>query len=65
MYPSVDAIVIEAPSGARLEQPLLDHWVERVDMKARQIHLASVEGLIDVPGGAAAPDSPAADGDEG
>lgn len=49
MYPSVDAIVIETPTGDRLEQPLLDQWVERVDLRERTITLASQDGLIEVP----------------
>jgi 16S rRNA processing protein RimM len=49
MYPSVDAIVIETPTGERLEQPLLDQWVERVELKERRITLASQDGLIEVP----------------
>lgn len=52
MYPSVDAIVIETPTGERLEQPLLDQWVERVDLRERRITLASQDGLIEVPGAA-------------
>jgi len=56
MYPSVDAIVILTPSGNRVEQPLLDQWLEEVDVAAGQITLASRDGLIEIPG--AAPQSP-------
>jgi 16S rRNA processing protein RimM len=49
MYPSVDAVVIEAPDGERFEQPLLDEWIARVDVSARQIMLASRDGLIEAP----------------
>jgi 16S rRNA processing protein RimM len=49
MYPSVDAIVIEAADGARFEQPLLDEWIARVEPKARRVELVSRDGLIEVP----------------
>lgn len=49
MYPSVDAIVIEAPDGERYEQPLLDEWLGRVDVAARRVVLTSRDGLIDAP----------------
>lgn len=49
MYPSVDAVVIEAPDGARFEQPLLDEWIARVDVPAGQILLTSLDGLIEAP----------------
>jgi 16S rRNA processing protein RimM len=49
MYPSVDAVVIEAADGARFEQPLLDQWLARVDVTAREVALASRDGLIEVP----------------
>lgn len=49
MYPSVDAIVIEAPEGARYEQPLLPEWLERVDVPGRSIVLRSLDGLLEVP----------------
>ena len=49
MYPSVDAIVIEAPSGERFEQPLLGEWLERVDVAGAGILLSSLDGLLEVP----------------
>jgi 16S rRNA processing protein RimM len=49
MYPSVDALVIEAEDGERFEQPLLDDWVAQVDVAARRVTLASRDGLIDMP----------------
>jgi 16S rRNA processing protein RimM len=49
MYPSVDAIVIEGPSGERFEQPLLDQWLERVDVAGGGIQLSSLDGLLEVP----------------
>jgi 16S rRNA processing protein RimM len=65
MYPSVDAIVIETPAGERVEQPLLDEWLERVDLVARQITLVSRDGLIEVPGKADALPVAASDTNEG
>jgi 16S rRNA processing protein RimM len=49
LYPSVDSIVIEAPDGTRFEQPLLDEWIERVDVAQRQVTLLSMDGLIEEP----------------
>lgn len=51
MYPSVDALVIEAADGSRHEQPLLDEWLASVDVGARRVSLVSLDGLIDVPKG--------------
>jgi 16S rRNA processing protein RimM len=48
MYPSVDAVVIDAPSGMRWEQPLLDEWIARVDLVGRRIVLSSDGGLIEL-----------------
>lgn len=47
MYPSVDAVVIEAPDGSTFEQPLLDEWIANVDVRARRLVLASRDGLIE------------------
>lgn len=47
MYPSVDALVIENGNGERFEQPLLDEWIEHVDIAAQQIVLRSRDGLIE------------------
>jgi 16S rRNA processing protein RimM len=47
MYPSVDALVIEAADGVRFEQPLLDDWIARVEVKARRVVLVSRDGLIE------------------
>lgn len=49
MYPSVDAIVIEAPDGMRYEQPLLAEWLERVDVAGDGVVLRSLDGLLEVP----------------
>lgn len=45
--PSVDTLVIEDDAKKRFEQPLLEHFVERVDVGARRVELASEDGLID------------------
>jgi 16S rRNA processing protein RimM len=50
MYPSVDAIVIDASGGRRWEQPLLDEWIAEVDVDGRRIVLVSEDGLIEVGG---------------
>jgi 16S rRNA processing protein RimM len=48
LYPSVDALLIELDSGAHVEQPLVDHWVELVDVAGHKIVLSSTEGMLDV-----------------
>jgi 16S rRNA processing protein RimM len=56
MYPSVDAIVIEAADGTRFEQPLLDEWIASVEVAERRVELVSRDGLIEVPRGRSAAD---------
>lgn len=51
MYPSVDALVIEAADGTRFEQPLLDEWIAKVEVAERRLELVSRDGLIEVPRG--------------
>src|SRR5687768_15686558 len=51
MYPSVDAVVIEAADGTRFEQPLLDEWIASVEVAERRVELSSRDGLIEVPKG--------------
>ena len=50
MYPSVDTILIETPSGQRFEQPLLPDWLAAVDVAGGVISLCSLDGLLEVPG---------------
>ncbi len=45
-HPSVDSIVIEALDGRKLEQPLLDDFIERVSVKEKLVVLSSLEGLL-------------------
>lgn len=44
--PSIDTLVIEAPDGSTLEQPIGDAWVGRVDVANRRIELLNEDGLI-------------------
>jgi 16S rRNA processing protein RimM len=46
-HPTVDALVIATPEGRVVEQPLDDHWVERVSIQERLVVLRSLDGLID------------------
>jgi 16S rRNA processing protein RimM len=48
MYPSLDAVLIELEGGGHAEQPLLEHWLEEVDVAARRIVLKSTDGLLEV-----------------
>jgi 16S rRNA processing protein RimM len=45
-HPSVDSIVIETPAGGRVEQPLLDDFVERVSIPEKLVVLSSLDGLL-------------------
>jgi 16S rRNA processing protein RimM len=45
-HPTVDTLVISAPDGRELEQPLLPVWVARVNVEAGIIELSSTDGLI-------------------
>lgn len=47
LHPTVDSVVIKTSDGARLEQPLIDPWLKRVDAAAGRIDLHSRDGLID------------------
>jgi 16S rRNA processing protein RimM len=62
MYPSVDAIVIETASGERFEQPLIDEWIERVDIAGEGVVLRSEGGLIEGLGRPAARREPPGEG---
>ncbi len=47
LYPTVDSVVIKGPEGQRLEQPLVEPWLESVDTTAKLIRLRSLDGLIE------------------
>lgn len=47
LYPTVDSLVIADPTGKRLEQPLVEPWVESVDARAKVIRLRSLDGIIE------------------
>lgn len=47
LHPTVECVVIRSAEGKRLEQPLMEPWVESVDVNAKQIRLSSLDGLID------------------
>ena len=44
-YPTCDALLVARPDGGRLEVPLLDAYVERVDIATRVVSLRTAEGL--------------------
>lgn len=44
--PSVDTLVLEKVGGGKAELPLLDHWIETVDVQKKRIELLSDDGLI-------------------
>jgi 16S rRNA processing protein RimM len=44
--PTVDTLVIERTSGGTVEQPILDPWIQRVDVDRAIVELASDDGLI-------------------
>ncbi len=47
VHPSVDCLVILSPQGKRLEQPVVEHWLESVNVDQGEIVLATRDGLID------------------
>ncbi len=46
-YATVDVLVVETKDGRRLEQPVVDHWIQSVDPGAGVVVLASTDGLIE------------------
>jgi 16S rRNA processing protein RimM len=44
--PTVDTLIIELPTGSKVEQPILDPWILRVDVERAIVELASDDGLI-------------------
>jgi 16S rRNA processing protein RimM len=46
VHPTVDSIVIRRPDGELLEQPLVEPWIESVDVEAGSIVLSSLDGLV-------------------
>lgn len=46
VHPSVDTLVIEAPDGKLLEQPIVDPWIQSVDAVGKLVELSSTDGLI-------------------
>ena len=46
-YPSVDTLAIARPSGVELEVPLVEAYVASVDVAARLVRLATLDGLED------------------
>jgi ribosomal 30S subunit maturation factor RimM len=43
---TVDTLVIELTGGGRVEQPILEPWILRVDVAEGTVELASDDGLI-------------------
>jgi 16S rRNA processing protein RimM len=46
VHPTVDSLVIRTDGGERLQQPLLEPFVERIDVDAGEVVLRSRAGLI-------------------
>ncbi|MEB2313818.1 MAG: ribosome maturation factor RimM [Sorangiineae bacterium] len=45
-HPSLDSAVIRTPAGELVEQPLVEPWLESVDVRARRVVLVSLDGLF-------------------
>lgn len=45
-HPSVDAAVVRLPDGKLVEQPLVEPWLEEVDLEGQKLVLSSLEGLV-------------------
>jgi 16S rRNA processing protein RimM len=46
VHPSVDALVVRAPDGTLLEQPIAEPWIASVDVDAKRVELRSTDGLV-------------------
>jgi len=46
-HPTLDTVLIRRQDGAVVEQVMGEPWVERVDVDAGEMHLASTDGLIE------------------
>jgi 16S rRNA processing protein RimM len=46
VHPMVDSLVVRTTDGRLLEQPLVEPWLDRVDLSSGVIHLTSAEGMI-------------------
>lgn len=47
VYPSVDSAEVELPGGERRELPLLDQWIESVDVESAVVRITDREALIE------------------
>lgn len=47
VHPSVDSAIIADTSGKRYELPLVEAWLEEVDLEARVLRLSSTDGLVE------------------
>lgn len=46
VHSSVDSIVIRTPAGERVEQPLVEPWIDAIDVAARLVRLTTSDGLV-------------------
>jgi 16S rRNA processing protein RimM len=47
VHPTVDSAIIRTREGRTLEQPLAEVWIAEVDLEARVVQLASLDGLME------------------
>jgi 16S rRNA processing protein RimM len=47
VHPSVDSAIIADASGKRYELPLVEAWLDEVDLEARVVRLSSTDGLVE------------------
>ena len=47
VHPSVDTLVVRAPDGRLLEQPIAEPWILAVDIANSRVELASEDGLVE------------------
>src|SRR5262249_7290243 len=64
IYPSIDALLIERAEGGFAEQPLVEPWLEGVDVAARQVVLSSTDGWLEVSAEEVEKDRRAREGEE-
>jgi 16S rRNA processing protein RimM len=46
VHSTVDAIVIRTPAGELVEQPLVEPWIDVIDVAGRLVRLTTSEGLV-------------------
>jgi 16S rRNA processing protein RimM len=46
VHPTVDTLVLRTPDGALVEQPIVDPWIQSVDVGQKRVELTSTDGIV-------------------